>query len=1416
MEAVKVGVCIRSLTKDEKSKNLKNATRVDGNQLKIRFGDGREKTFTWDYGPFVLADDKSQNDGSSAQQVHDSVSQFIIKNAFQGYNTSVFTYGAKDTGKSWILFGDSRKHGLIHKVMESVYDKASAYDESTTFRTELSFLEVCGNDITDLISERSSVKSSEGSQKLKVREHPDMGVYIEKLSKHIVTDANEAKSLMEKAIKRRRRLAALDPSSRGNSHAIFRIVLTQARIEDELPLELISKITIIDLSSRDKNLTNGHPMNGHVSDVIEEEEVKGGLEVLNDVITSLASQNYANFNSSMSKWGNPVVPYRDSVLTWMMKETLGGNSESLMLCCISACEKTVQETVNCLKYGSMVRNIINKPVINEDSNVKLIRELKAEIDALKEQAKSKVSNGPMTEAQKKLQRDTELMQRLTGIWEEKWSKAQKLMEEKSLDVTDLGSAVKLETKQPHFVSLGGGRLSVGVSIIPIKKGNTVVGLSDEVCKPDLEVQGNGVVSNHCMVEYDGDVVVLHPGNGHVSVDGIPITEATRLPQGSMICLGKNNYFRFNHPKEAARIKQENPNIRFSIVPDNIYPDVQLAIEQRRKEMQEKEKLKAENKRLLALEQQYVQSLERLSFEKEHVEQERRKLQALQQQQQSYANQFDREISIQIEELELKRRELRKYEHEKEKLLKKEKEIELAGQRLVENRTKQEKIKAEFDSLECKQEKIELDEFEKLEEALMKSVAKEDKESVNGMHDEDDANSTAERNVKENAVGDLDSIEEDLRLQEMYRQQRVEIDREKRQLEEMEKLHKKLESQLAGQIEKLQGERESELEKINKEKTRLKKIEEKQESMLRQIENEKNRIEVERLAETQKMQEKVINELKVEEERVNVLKRAAEEQQKERELINAEKERLLQLEQEHIQALQELQLNKLSQQEKLERERQLELEYIETEQLMLEELEQKQFESARQMEYGAQLLREQLQKESNEERRRLEENRKLVDLVSKRHEDALKEAEQERKMLQEMREKEQDLLRTERERLNKKESEYKDYIQTLEDEKKVLKEELEKQRKAEVDKEDFKRSSSLPMSFKSFQEVDPAMLRRCKTPEDKMKEIEENKQRLDDLRKQVAEKAELEWKEKKERIERQQKEERDLEEKRIRLEEMRKEQERQAEHDRSLMQEEADKIRKHEEALLQKEKELEDLKRERDRRLELELELENERVNENKLEQSLEEEKRKLETLEKTLSEERNRRQEIEKRLEQKEKNDEVRSKIEDRKQTLEARTSVSSSNIKHRIPSYTPSIRSFPGSMLSDDINLLHHIVASGHILENCPSVKINKYSCRGYLSKMGRSRFHSSWTKRWFVFDRKLRALCYYQDERKTKPKGVIYFQAIQEVYVDNSAKKSPNPKTTFCVKTPQRNFLLSASSPIAMSIWIDVICTGKEGALC
>lgn len=110
--------------------------------------------------------------------------------------------------------------------------------------------------------------------------------------------------------------------------------------------------------------------------------------------------------------------------------------------------------------------------------------------------------------------------------------------------------------------------------------------------------------------------------------------------------------------------------------------------------------------------------------------------------------------------------------------------------------------------------------------------------------------------------------------------------------------------------------------------------------------------------------------------------------------------------------------------------------------------------------------------------------------------------------------------------------------------------------------------------------------------------------------------------------------------------------------------------------------------------------------------------------------------------------------------------------------------------------------------------MRVTASACKGYLSKMG-GKLIKSWKKRWFVLDRQKRALCYYADEHHRVPKGIIYFQAIQDVYVDlpNSYKGS-SMRTTFCVKTPQETYYVAAPSGLAMSIWIDAILTGREGA--
>ncbi|OPJ68324.1 pleckstrin-like proteiny-like domain family B member 1 isoform D [Patagioenas fasciata monilis] len=130
-----------------------------------------------------------------------------------------------------------------------------------------------------------------------------------------------------------------------------------------------------------------------------------------------------------------------------------------------------------------------------------------------------------------------------------------------------------------------------------------------------------------------------------------------------------------------------------------------------------------------------------------------------------------------------------------------------------------------------------------------------------------------------------------------------------------------------------------------------------------------------------------------------------------------------------------------------------------------------------------------------------------------------------------------------------------------------------------------------------------------------------------------------------------------------------------------------------------------------------------------------------------------------------------------------------------------------------EDFNLRLHIESSGHSVDTCYHVILTEKMCKGYLVKMGGK--IKSWKKRWFVFDRMKRTLSYYVDKHETKLKGVIYFQAIEEVYYDHlrSAAKSPNPALTFCVKTHDRLYYMVAPSAEAMRIWMDVIVTGAEG---
>ena len=128
-------------------------------------------------------------------------------------------------------------------------------------------------------------------------------------------------------------------------------------------------------------------------------------------------------------------------------------------------------------------------------------------------------------------------------------------------------------------------------------------------------------------------------------------------------------------------------------------------------------------------------------------------------------------------------------------------------------------------------------------------------------------------------------------------------------------------------------------------------------------------------------------------------------------------------------------------------------------------------------------------------------------------------------------------------------------------------------------------------------------------------------------------------------------------------------------------------------------------------------------------------------------------------------------------------------------------------------LNLEQFVASAGHNVDACSHVIVTATACRGFLAKIG-GRLRT-WKRRWFVFDRAARYLCYYADRSETKPpRGLIYFQAIEDVFVDHMGRaRSPTPQLTFCVKTNNRAVYLVAPSAEAMRIWVDIIFTGAEG---
>lgn len=318
--------------------------------------------------------DENDSTYSSQKDVFSCLGVPLLESAFKGYNACLFAYGQTGSGKSFSMMGRNEADieseefsGIIPRFCRDLFNRISNLPDNCTATLDVSYFEIYNEKIHDLLL----VSDSSNKIALKVREHPTFGPYVENLSVNSVKTYNELRNWLLIGNRNRATAATSMNEKSSRSHSIFTIELCLTDGSNDSLCEgggsRRSRVSLVDLAGSER-LNNSH----------NEEKIRQGVSInkslmtLGKVISSLADQRRGQF-----------VPYRDSVLTWLLRESLGGNSMTTMLATISPSNFHVDETLATLRYACQARSIVNRARINENPHEKLIRELRTEVSRLR-------------------------------------------------------------------------------------------------------------------------------------------------------------------------------------------------------------------------------------------------------------------------------------------------------------------------------------------------------------------------------------------------------------------------------------------------------------------------------------------------------------------------------------------------------------------------------------------------------------------------------------------------------------------------------------------------------------------------------------------------------------------------------------------------------------------------------------------------------------------------------------------------------------------------------------------------------------------------------------------------------------------------------------------------------------------------
>ena len=527
--------------------------------------------------------------------IFDTVGKQVLDNAWQGYHCCLFAYGQTGSGKSYSMVGYGANKGIVPISCDEIFKRIEQNKEKDKiFEVQVSMLEIYNEKVQDLLIPPNKRPSSG----LRIRESKVMGIFVEGLTKYPVTSFEEINKKMDEGYNNRTIGSTLMNATSSRAHTIVTIEFRQITVFAKKKSEKLSMINLVDLAGSERT-----GLTGATGDRLKEGcNINKSLLILGNVINCLADK-------AIGKNKNMLPPYRDSALTRILQNALGGNSKTIMICALSPASINYEETLSTLRYADRAKKIQNKAVVNESEHDKMVRLLKEENGSLKKmiedlQKKLMGEEGEMgseeREAYNELKEQYEANQLAMNDMQKTFE--EKLEEAKKHEKEYIGENVDIS--KPHLVVLDedaqlSHKLKYSLADLPV-----YVGRKHGNPTPQITLLGIGVKQNHAVFEKQGDNIILKPNDidaeEYIFINGKNISKEGQIVHNKdRIVFGTNTIFLF--------MKSSNGEDIYSIDWETCQIEIQTEFEAASKrQIEENEKRKQEELNLLKkdLEEEY--------------------------------------------------------------------------------------------------------------------------------------------------------------------------------------------------------------------------------------------------------------------------------------------------------------------------------------------------------------------------------------------------------------------------------------------------------------------------------------------------------------------------------------------------------------------------------------------------------------------------------------------------------------------------------------------------------------------------------------------------------------------------------------------------------------------------------------------